>query len=66
MGMEIPGILKSSPVPDVLLKDTRVPADRPARQTPPDQQKLSRQDIEAQAKALEKTFSHSTGGSFCR
>ena len=60
MGMEIPGILKSSPVPDVLLKDTRVQPERPvARQTgdqSPDQQKVSRQDIENQAKALEKTF----------
>jgi flagellar protein FlaG len=59
MGMEIPGILKSSPVPDVLLKDTRIQPDRPARQAgdqAPDQQKVSRQDIENQAKALEKTF----------
>ena len=59
MGMEIPGILKSSPVPDVLLKDTRGPAERPSRQTgdqAPEQQKVSRQDIENQAKALEKTF----------
>jgi len=59
MGMEIPGILKSSPVPDVLLKDTRVATDRPVRQAADqvsEQQKVSRQDIEAQAKALEKTF----------
>jgi flagellar protein FlaG len=59
MGMEIPGILKSSPVPDVLLKDARVQPDRPQRQPADqasDQQKVSRQDIENQAKALEKTF----------
>ena len=59
MGMEIPGIMKGSPVPDMLAKETRVVVERQARQ--PDQQsgeqqKISRQEIEAQAKALEKTF----------
>ena len=58
MGMEIPGILKSNPVQDVLLKEARVLPDRQARQVdlPAEPQKLSRQEIEAQAKALEKTF----------
>jgi len=58
MGMEIPGILKSNPVQDVLLKEARVLPDRQTRQVdvPEEQQKLTRQEIEAQAKALEKTF----------
>jgi len=59
MGMEIPGILKSGPVPDVLLKDARVAQERQARppvDQPTEQQKVSRQEIENQAKALEKTF----------
>ena len=58
MGMEIPGILKSSPVPDVLLKDARVGrnASRGQADQPAEQQKVSRQEIENQAKALEKTF----------
>ncbi len=59
MGMEIPGILKSSPAQDVLLKEARV---LPERQQPrlADQQSpaqtVSKQDIESQARALEKTF----------
>ncbi len=58
MGMEIPGILKSNPVQDVLLKEARMLPDRQPRQVdlPAEPQKLSRQEIEAQAKALEKTF----------
>jgi flagellar protein FlaG len=58
MGMEIPGILKSNPVQDVLLKEARVLPDRQPRQVelPAEPTKLSRQEIEAQAKALEKTF----------
>jgi flagellar protein FlaG len=58
MSMEIPGILKGSPVPDVLLKEARA-AERPPRPQPEAQaetQKLSRQEIENQAKALERTF----------
>jgi len=59
MSMEIPGILKGSPVPDVMLKEAR-PAERPAVKPQPDaqeeQQKLTRQEIEAQARALERTF----------
>ena len=58
MGMEIPGILKSSPVQDVLLKEARVLPERPSR--PVEQQgrpvQLTRQEIEAQAKALQDTF----------
>ena len=56
--MEIPGILKSNPVQDVLLKEARILPDRQARQVdlPAETQKLSRQEIENQAKALEKTF----------
>jgi flagellar protein FlaG len=56
--MEIPGILKSSPVQDVLLKEARILPERPARQSEQqgDAPKLTRQEIEAQAKALEKTF----------
>ena len=58
MGMEIPGILKTNPVQDVLLKEARVVTERPVRQPdpPPDQQKVSRKELENQAKALEKTF----------
>jgi flagellar protein FlaG len=58
MGMEIPGILKSNPAQDVLLKEARVLPERPARQVevPAEPKKVSRQDIESQAKALEKTF----------
>ncbi len=58
MGMEIPGILKSNPVQDVLLKEARVLPERQPRQVEPadGQQKVTRQDIENQAKALEKTF----------
>jgi len=59
MSMEIPGILKGSPVPDVLMKEARA-ADRPPLRPQPDaqeeQRKLTRQEIENQAKALEKTF----------
>jgi flagellar protein FlaG len=58
MGMEIPGILKGNPVQDVLVNQARVPPERQARQ--PELQseatRLSRQEIEAQAKALENTF----------
>jgi len=58
MGMEIPGILKSNPVQDVLLKEARVLPDRQPRQVdlPAEPQKLSRQEIENQARALEGTF----------
>ena len=55
MGMEIPGILKTNPVPDVLLKEMRpaVETRQPRQQTP---ETPSRQEIESQAKALENTF----------
>ena len=57
MGMEIPGILKSNPAQDVLLKEARVLPERPRPADPPTPaQTFSRQDIENQAKALEKTF----------
>ena len=58
MGMEIPGILKTNPAQDVLLKEARVLPERPARPAdqPVDPQQISRQDLEAQARALEKTF----------
>ena len=58
MGMEIPGILRSNPVQDVLLKEGRALPDRQPRQVdlPAEPQKLSRKEIEIQAQALEKTF----------
>ena len=57
MGMEIPGILKSSPAQDVLLKEARVLPDRqPRADLPAEQKPATRQEIEAQARALEKTF----------
>ncbi len=56
MSMEIPGILKNSPVQDVLPKDTRILPERSTRSTGQPSQELTRQEIEAQAKALEKTF----------
>jgi flagellar protein FlaG len=59
MSMEIPGILKGSPVPDVMMKEPRA-VDRPPQRPQPDvqeeQQKLTRQEIQNQAKVLEKTF----------
>jgi len=58
MSMEIPGILKGSPVPDVAMKEARTVdrAPRPQPDAQEEQQKLTRQEIENQAKALEKTF----------
>jgi flagellar protein FlaG len=56
MGMEIPGILKTSPAQEVLLKDGRVLPERAVRQAEPQTAKLTRQEIEAQARALENTF----------
>ena len=58
MGMEIPGILKSNPVQDVLLKEARALPERQPRQvdSSAEPQKVSRQDIERQAKILEQTF----------
>jgi flagellar protein FlaG len=58
MAMEIPGILKTNPVQDILLKEARVLPERQPRQPEPqeEQRKISRQEIENQAKALEKTF----------
>ncbi len=57
--MEIPGILKTNPVQDILQKEARVTPERVSR--PADQagqltEQLSRKEIEAQAKALEDTF----------
>jgi flagellar protein FlaG len=54
MSMEIPGILKSNPIPDVLVKEPRAAPERQPRQQP--DQQMSRAEIEAQAKALERTF----------
>jgi flagellar protein FlaG len=58
MGMEIPGIIKGSPVPDMLAKEARVVVERQPRQPDqqPEQQKISRQELEQQAKVLERTF----------
>ncbi len=59
MGMEIPGILKGSPVPDLLAKEARVVTDRQPRQPEPqtaEQRTISRQEIENQAKILQDTF----------
>ena len=56
MSMEIPGILKANPVQDVVLKDARVMAERPVKQADQPQTQLTRQQIEAQAKALQDTF----------
>jgi flagellar protein FlaG len=59
MSMEIPGILKGSPVPDVMMKEARA-VDRAPQRPQPDvqeeQQKLTRQEIQNQAKVLEQTF----------
>jgi len=54
MGMEIPGILKSAPLPDVLLKESRAAPDRQSR--PQSVPEASHSEIENQVKALEKTF----------
>ncbi len=56
MAMEIPGILKTNPVQDVLLKEARVLPDRQRQPEQAEQRTISRQEIESQAKALEKTF----------
>ena len=59
MGMEIPGIFKSNPVTDVFVKDTRATAERLARpqvDQQPEKHKISRQDLESQARMLENTF----------
>ena len=59
MGMEMPGILKTNPVQDVLLKEARAISDRPTRPAADqssEQQQASRQELENQVKALEKTF----------
>jgi len=54
MSMEIPGILKTNPIPDVLVKEPRAAPERqPRQQQDPE---MSRAEIEAQAKALERTF----------
>jgi flagellar protein FlaG len=55
MGMEIPGILKGSPVPDILLKEARAAVERPVRPQGGGE-RLSREELESQVKALEKTF----------
>jgi uncharacterized FlaG/YvyC family protein len=55
MGMEIPGILKTSGVPETVLKDQLPASDRPsARQQPAPP--LVPGQIEEQLRALEKTF----------
>jgi flagellar protein FlaG len=56
VSMEIPGILKANPVQDVVLKEARAAADRPVKQADQPQMQLTRQQIEAQAKALQDTF----------
>jgi len=56
MSMEIPRILKTNPAQDVLPKEKGSQPERPARQLDKQEQQLSRREIEAQAKALEKTF----------
>ena len=55
MGMEIPGILKSSPVADMLIKEARAAVERPPRPHGGGE-RLSMEEIKSQAKALEKTF----------
>ena len=54
MSMEIPGILKTNPVPDVLMKEPRGAPERQPRPQPAAE--VSRAEINAQVKALEKTF----------
>lgn len=56
MSMEIPGILKANPVQDLVLKEAKVTTDRAVRQAGQPQAQLTRQQIEAQAKALQDTF----------
>ena len=54
MGMEIPGILKTNPVPDVLMKEPRAAPER--QQHPQSAAEITRSDIDQQIKMLEKTF----------
>ena len=57
MGMEIPGILKSAGVPDVLLKESAHPvADRREAVKAETVRALGREEVERQARALEETF----------
>ena len=55
MGMEIPGILKSAGVPEVLLKEAGHPAERRESRVQETAQ-LTREEVERQARALEDTF----------
>jgi flagellar protein FlaG len=55
MGMEIPGILKSAGVPEVLMKEAGHPAERREPRAPEAVQ-LTREEIQRQARALEDTF----------
>jgi flagellar protein FlaG len=55
MGMEIPGILKSAGVPEVLMKEGAHPVERRELRVQ-EAPKLPREEIERQAKALEETF----------
>jgi uncharacterized FlaG/YvyC family protein len=56
MGMEIPGILKTSGVPETVLKDQLPSAERPPARAQPAPAPATDQ-IEAHLRALEKTFS---------
>jgi flagellar protein FlaG len=55
MGMEIPGILKSAGVPEVLMKDAAHPPERREARVQETVQ-LTREEVERQARALENTF----------
>ena len=55
MGMEIPGIMKSAGVPEVLLKDTGHLSERREPRVQEAVQ-LTREEVERQARALENTF----------
>jgi len=55
MGMEIPGILKSAGVPEALLKEAGHVAERREPRVQ-EAAKLTREELERQARALEDTF----------
>jgi len=55
MGMEIPGIMKGNVVTDMLIKEARAAVERPPRPQGGGE-RLSREEVESQARALENTF----------
>lgn len=56
MGMEIPGILKTGGMPEVMLKGEHAAGDKQFRQEAAPPPSFDRADLESKMRALEKTF----------